>query len=54
MDRGAWKATIHGGGKKADTTEHTPQDGEQLKCLSSCGDYSHLKETNDKMTFKYQ
>ena len=23
MDRGAWRATVHGGHKKSDTTEHT-------------------------------
>ena len=23
MDRGAWRATVHGGGEESDTTEHT-------------------------------
>ena len=26
MDRGAWRATVHGVTKELDTTEHTQQD----------------------------
>jgi len=32
MDRGAWRATVHGGRKELDTTEYTGIDRHQHRC----------------------
>ena len=31
MDRGAWRATVHGGCKESDRTEHTKKEGKGKK-----------------------
>ena len=35
MDRGAWWATVHGGHRETDTTEHTHHHHQQ-QCLKNC------------------